>query len=340
MQVTRFFSVLFSFYLLLAWSGCRDSKDCCDLGPDFSKGVLVVNEGPFGGTGSISWYDPESGSTVEDLFGQANQGAALGQFVQSLTFIGSRAYICVNGAGKVVVVDARTFEYVDTLRGIESPRYMLDLGDGRALVSQWSSDPSRGIAIVDLSTLNAVGYIPAGNGPNWMLRLPNSNEVLVTNSGGFGSDNSVSRINVSTRQEVERIALPQKNPTKLVRRPNGDIFVHCSGYFLDPNPMGWIGMIDGSQGFETGPYGGGLSLAPNGQTLYYFDGNGINEYGKGLAIAGSYYGLACDPKSGDLYCANPRDFNSKGFVEIFSADYKLKGTFNAGVAPSEIIIRY
>lgn len=339
MQFTRFFTLLFAAYLAWVWIGCGGQKDCCELGPDYSKGILVVNEGPFGGTGSITWHDPASGLTIEDVFSQANQGAVLGQFVQSLTFIGSRAYICVNGAGKVVVVDARTFAYIDTLRGIESPRYMLDLGDGRALVSQWSGDPNRGIAIVDLSTLNAVGYIPAGNGPNAMIRLANPDEVLVANSGGFGSDNTLSRINIKTRQEVERITLAYKNPTRLVRQSGGAVFTQCSGYFLDAEPKGWVGKADGSAGEEIGPYGGGLCLAPDGQKMYYYDGAGIHEYGKGLVIGGSYYGLACDQRNGDLYAANPRDFNSKGFVEIFSPDYKSKGKFDAGIAPSEIIIR-
>ena len=35
-------------------------------------------------------------------------GAVLGQFVQSLTFYGNKAYIVVNGANRVVVVDAKT----------------------------------------------------------------------------------------------------------------------------------------------------------------------------------------------------------------------------------------
>ena len=121
----------FLLLLFLAFSACRDARDPDPpaSGTDYSRGVLVVNEGPFGGTGTITWHDPSTGETVQDVFGQANGGAALGQFVQSVTVHDDRTYIVVNGANKIYVVDARTFEFLDTIGGLALPRYFLPLDD-------------------------------------------------------------------------------------------------------------------------------------------------------------------------------------------------------------------
>ncbi|MEZ4893980.1 MAG: hypothetical protein R2778_13315 [Saprospiraceae bacterium] len=34
--------------------------------------VFLVNEGQFGSTGTITWYDPASGETVQDVYGAEN----------------------------------------------------------------------------------------------------------------------------------------------------------------------------------------------------------------------------------------------------------------------------
>ncbi len=106
----KLFSSLFDC-CLVAISACGEKELCCDNPqPDYPKGIFVVNEGPFGGTGTISWHNPDTGETQDSLFEKANNGAVLGQFVQSLTFFNGKAYIVVNGANRVVVVDAKTFQ--------------------------------------------------------------------------------------------------------------------------------------------------------------------------------------------------------------------------------------
>src|SRR5262249_32198964 len=129
---------------LLVWGAffffsCQhDPADCTDRpAGNYAHGVFVVNEGGFNQSGTISWHDPATGETVADVYGLANCDAQLGQFVQSLAFHNGKGYICVNGANKVIVVDATTFRFLDSIPGLKLPRYFLPLNDDFALISQW-----------------------------------------------------------------------------------------------------------------------------------------------------------------------------------------------------------
>ena len=167
----------------------------------YTEGVFVVNEGPFGGTGAITWHNPETGETVQDVFGQANNGAVLGAFVQSLTLHNGKAYIVVNGANKIVVVDAVTFVLESVIEGFELPRFFFPLDNERALVSQWGADGLTGsIAAIDLTTKQIISTAPAGKGPEKFFKT-SAGAVLVANSGGFGTDSTCSIISISPFQQ-------------------------------------------------------------------------------------------------------------------------------------------
>ena len=87
MKVTQLYTLLLT--ALWLFSSCNTTTTCedCPLpNGDYSSGIFVVNEGPFGGTGTISWYNPATGEVQDSIFEKANNGAKLGQFVQSLTF--------------------------------------------------------------------------------------------------------------------------------------------------------------------------------------------------------------------------------------------------------------
>lgn len=339
------------FFLFLAsvvlFTAC--SKDNTPSGPgNYTSGVFVVNEGTFGGTGSITWHNPETGETVQDVFGQANGGAALGEFVQSLTLHNGKGYVVVNGANKVYVVDAVTFTYLDTIGGLALPRFFLPLDDDYGLISQWGADGLSGSVVkVDLKTLALVDTILTGAGPEKMIRQANG-LVLVPNSGGFGTDSTVSILNFSATEELDRLVVPGKNPSSaavplFVPNPQGPFtFVHCRGSYLDANPSGWVGAVNSSLGigYTLPPYGEDLSVSPDGQTLYIAAGGKLYKLGEmGLAawLDQPAYGLSCQPATGNVYCADARDFNSAGEVVIYRPDGTLLSRFPTGIAPGEIV---
>lgn len=337
------FSLFVSLVFLFAFSACRDIREEPLLSQhDYRHGIFVVNEGGFNGSGSISWHDPATGTTEADIYALENNGADLGQFAQSLAFHNGKGYICVNGANRVVVVDATTFHYIDTIRGITSPRYFLPIDDRYALISQWNTAADKALAKVDLQTNQVVEYLPCGSGPEKMLRL-NADEILVANSGGFGTDSTVSRVNLNTGQEVERYVAGDQIPCCLARPAfgSGQPVVLCKGYFGDANSQGWLGDFGPNTiAYTVDKYADDLVASPDAGRLYFAGAGAVfalTASGVQQLFDQATYGLACHPVTGDLYCGTP-DFASNGQVKVYSPAGALLDSFPVGIGPGEIVI--
>lgn len=309
----------------------------------YAHGVFVVNEGPFGGTGSISWYNPSTGETVSDVFALENKGAVLGQFVQSLYFHNDKAYIVVNGANKIYVVDAETFKYQTTIEGLTLPRFFLPLDEQTALVSQWGNGATGSIARIDLGTHTILSTTPVGGGPEKMVRLPDG-RIYVANSGGLGADSTVSVLDALGNAELSRILTGGKNPGSIaLLGVTGQPYAHCRGTFTDATPKGWVGPLDGSAGFDTAPFGDDLVASPDGNLLYFSAGGSIWKIENSSAPVKLFdqaaYGLGVDPQTGNLFCADAGLFSANGEIVVYSPDGQRLMSFPAGIAPSELIFR-
>lgn len=312
----------------------------------YEKGVFVVNEGPFGGTGTITWHDPATGETVQDIYGKANNGAALGQFVQSLAFHNGKGYIVVNGRNQVVVVDAATFAFLDTIVGLIMPRFFLPRDNNYGYISQWGTNGVNGsIAKVDLQTNAIVKTIPTGSGPEKMLIA--DGVLWVANSGGFGVDSTVSHIFTATENgSVSEPVFGQRNPLGLAKAAgvtNYPFAVLCKGDYTDPSATGWLTRADAPNvsGVATVPGADDLVASPDGYTYYFIGGGAVYAYdnsGLKKRFDQAAYGLACHPVTGELYCADPKDYSSAGVVVIRKPTGEQVGSFPVGVAPGEIVI--
>jgi len=332
---------LFLFGILL-FQSCKDDT-CENRNGDYSKGVFVVNEGPFGGTGTITWHNSETGETVQDVFAEENNCATLGQFVQSLTFYNGKGYIVVNGADKVVVVDARTFRFLDTIGGLALPRFFQrSFGNPNiAYISQWGADGVSGsLAVVDLNSNTVIKTIPTGSGPEKMFAL-NSDVLYVANSGGFGVDSTVALVSMFTDQVQNKFVVAEKNPTCLASSGNRT-FTLCKGYYDDVASAGWLGDFGpNTVSIPVDKYADDLVASPDGTALYFLGGGAIWTY-KDNSVSKLFdqpaYGLACHPTTGELYCADGKDFNSASEIVIYKPDGTKVGSFSAGISPGEIVI--
>ena len=332
-----FFHLLF---LTAIFSACNREEEPAK--GKYEKGIFVVNEGLFGGTGAITWHDPETGETEQDIFGKANDGAVLGEFVQSLTFHNGKGYICIGGGTKIVVVDAATFEFLDTIGGLSRPRYFLPYGNQFALVTQWGPDGNSGtVAKIDLTTNKVVQTSPViGAGPDKMLQI--GDQVVIANSGGFTTDSTLIVFRLSTFSVDDRVITGGKNPGMCVQT-NSDVFVLCKGTFNDPVPQGWFGSSNDPQnGQSVPPYSEDLCASPDKNSLYFAGGGAIYQYKNGTLstlIPQQAYGLACDAATGNLICTDAKDFNSAGEAIVYKTDGTKVESFPTGIAPGEIVIR-
>ena len=308
----------------------------------YETGIFVVNEGPFGGTGTITWYDPVTGATEQDIFANANGGAVLGELVQSLTFYNDKGYICIGNSTKIVVVDAATFKFLDTIGGLAKPRYFLPYGDHFALVTQWGADGNTGtVAKVDLNTNEVVQTSPfIGAGPDKIFPF-NADVVLIPNSGGFSEDSTITTFRLSTFSVEDRSVAGGKNPG-VCALANADVFVLCKGSFADIVPTGWLGLADNPASGQNIPiYSDDLCASPDKSTLYFTGGGALYEWKNGTlrtVVQQQAYGLTCHPGTGDLYCTDAKDFSSAGEAVIYKPDGTKIGGFSTGIAPGEIVI--
>jgi len=349
MTLKYIFFALLSTTLLIACGDHLNQAAAPDDEPGrYDTGVLVVNEGAFNGTGTITWHNPATGETVQDVFGLENGGAALGQFVQSLCLHNGKAYIVVNGANKVVVVDAATFKYEGEITNLALPRFFLPIDANTAYVSQWGADGLTGsLARVDLNTLQVTQTIPTGKGPEKMLRR--GDLILVANAGGFGLDSTMSVVNMPLGVEQSRELVQNgRNPGALLSDVFDGVrtFVLSRGYFLDSAPSGSLSTLFGinqlpDQSWQTPAYSEDLCRSPQKDALYFTGGGGVYRMQSGgtpeKILDVFAYGLGCHPQNGHLYCADAKDFSAAGEVRIFSPDGVLQGSFAAGIAPGEIV---
>lgn len=338
------------FFLILPalFAACNhdaDTGDCGNRNGDYSKGVFVVNEGPFGGSGSISWHNDDTGETVEDVFASENCGAKLGQFVQSITFYKDRAFIVVNGADKIVVVDAATFEQKDVITGIASPRYFTILDDQYACVTYWGADGfSGGLAKVDLNTLKVLDRVSLPQPEKVYVLDPY--HVMTANVGGYGLDSTVSFVDIGNVFQESSVVKYKGAPACFDYRLGEAPMVLCKGGY-GPAPdftayPGWLANTGTLAGYEIPNGSDDLCANPDRSALYFIGGGSVWAY-KGAAPVKLFdqaaYGLGCHPQSGNLYCADAKDFSSNGTVYVYKPDGTLLSSFAVGIAPGEVTFR-
>jgi len=340
---------LFSLSLIVVLctiSSCGEKELCCDNPqPDYPKGIFVVNEGPFGGTGTISWHNPDTGETQDSLFEKANNGAVLGQFVQSLCFHNGKGYIVVNGANRVVVVDIKTFKYLDTIGGLAQPRFFLPLDSNTAYISQWGSDGLTGSVVkVNLSTNEVVKTIATGRGPEKMVRA--NDRVYVANSGGYGKDSTLTEILILN--DASQI-LPLSggiNPSSLVwnkQQSPSKLFYVCKGYYLDLMQKGLLNFFNNAgPGIEVPPTSDDLVLDEDSGEMYFIGAGNVYKVSPDLNLtqifAQNAYGLGYDADQDLLYCADAKNFSTAGEVYIYKTNGTKIGSFRTGVGPGEVVI--
>jgi len=350
MKVNILTAALLSLLLsgIFLFSSCADADSMLAPTPGrYETGVFVVNEGPFGGTGTITWHDPTTGETVQDIFAKANNGVVLGEFVQSLTFHNGKGYIVVNGTNQIIVVEAGTFQYLATITGFILPRFFLPLDNDYAYVSQWGENGlNGGVAKVDLRSNQIIKTIPTGAGAEKMLL--SDGLLYVANSGGFGVDSTIAHIYVGTENGSVRENIPgQRNPACLAKAAgvsNYPFAALCKGDYLDPQSTGWLAKATAPNlgGLATVSGADDLVTSPDGATYYFIGGGAVYTYsnnGLQKRFDQAAYGLACDPATGELYCADARDFASNGEVVIRKPTGEQVGSFPVGIAPGEVIIK-
>ncbi len=337
------------FFLLILSTlfACHKDQAVAPPASGYTNGVFIANQGKYPGPGEISFFSRDSGKIVNDIYSKANAGASPGSVIQSVSVWNGKAYIAANNSKKIVVVDAATFKYIETIDSsvVTFPTYFLGIDDSKAYVSDWGKNGVNGsVYVYDLKNKKTTKTLSVGKGADKMLRIGNT--VYVANTGGFDKDSVIGIIDV-TSDAIKTLKVGV-NCNSITKDVNGDVWALCGGAYTDAQPAGKLARIHNGVVDKTitvAAFSSSLIADPSGKSLYFINGDGTlkaldvaSATVTALDIAGiasvNPGALDIDPKTGYLFVADAKDFSSNGVLYVIDAVSKtVKYTLSTGVAP-------
>ncbi|MDY8138894.1 YncE family protein [Aquimarina sp. 2201CG5-10] len=341
---------------LLFMTSCNDDDDnvlAPSLG-DFENGILISHEGTFGGvTGTVSFVPNDLSQVQNDIYNVVN-GEDLGVFQQSIGFYEDLAFIVVDNANTIAVVNRYTFEKVTTITtGLSTPRYITFLNN-KGYVTNWGDTASATddfVAIVNLTDYTVEGTtISVSEGPEQILEKDGS--LYVSHKGGFGRNNVVTIINGADNQTQE-IEVGDK-PDELILDSSGNVWVLSEGHTEYDNDFNIVSQTPGAlvkintttKTIDTTiPFTG--TDQPNRMTysngtIYYSLNEqiyAVSETSTALPtesiISGNFYGISV--KDNKLYAVDAGDFASSGTMKVFDLSTNEEtNSLTVGIVPAKI----
>lgn len=334
------------------WMACTEEVDTGHNGEVGETGVFIVNEGNFMSvSGDISFYDFESDSLKNNLFLNAN-GMAAGDVVMDILVLDSTGIISANNSNLLRVFRLSDFALIKTIP-IVSPRYLVEVSPDKVYVSSWTGR----VFVLDVKTFTFVDSISVGPYPEDMTLL--DGRVYVANSSGFGSDHTVSIINVVS-QSVERTVTVGVGPATLAADESTHrIYVACTGNeYVSQVIPGSVYVIDGMSlsvvdsmirvnngGIQDTIFPSKIAVRGSlGVMISGFAGPIISFDPGSLTatdtISGTFYGVGVNPTdSGDskIYATT---FSLLGRFQIFESSDGPSRDLLVGEFPSGLVFRH
>lgn len=358
-----FFRIIGSFLFaamslfIVSCNGTTDPIPEPPVHPEFGKGLFIANEGSFTyANASLSFYDTEVDTVMNDLFYRANE-KPLGDVAQSLSLSDGSLFVVVNNSNVIYKVDAATQKYESQLTDFYSPRYMMFVAPDKAYVSDLEGTDMWIVNPVDMSH---TGTITMGKTTEKMVRV--DNEVFVTNWSNMyqpeTENNTVQVIDVRKDSLVAEIQVG-KEPNSIVVDKNNKIWVLSSGGYsnpeapelccIDPVTRQVVNRFTFSGGYPD-CYPSNLTINGTGERLYFIDSDiysmsitdtQLPENHFIVKPEGStYYNIAIDPKDGDIYVTDAKNYVVDGELLRYSPDGTLCSQKTVGIIPGYMLFNY
>ena len=282
---------------------------------EIGKGVFVLNEGTFTyANSSLTFYDNVADTVGNNIFYKANM-APIGDIAQSLCLHDNSLFIVVNNSGYVYKVDAKTVKYQAKLDNLNSPRFMIPVGDGKAYISDLERT---GLWVVDINEMKVTGFVETGNTTDRMIRI--GDKLFVCNWSNYylpeTSNETVQVIDIASDSYIADIKV-SKEPNSMVLDSAGMLWDTGNIlYFLN----GGYGTLDL------------YSMSINDKTLPDTP----------FITAGSrnFYNVAVSPENGDIYVIDVKNYTQNGEVFRYTSDGNLITSFTAGIIPNYMLFNY
>jgi YVTN family beta-propeller protein len=346
-------SSLLCLPLLFALASCTKDPSSPEIPPatvPAVHGTYILNEGDFRTPmdARLSLYDLSRDTVSLDVVESANAGQHLGNTADDMFLFRDRLYILMSGSENIVVVSTSSHHIVQSadFPGRVPHSMVLDSVRNRLYVSELYRNA---VVAVDLTTLAVVDTVAVGANPQEMLL---DGGVLYVCNSGYGSSRTVSVVAVSPLSVVKTLTL-REGPTGITRAGDGSIVVACMGnpYSMPPVAGGLYKINATNRAVEdsvimTEPLWGTVCAGKGGDVFFIgvtagsFYGGPVHRYlfsSRTLSnsiVPGTYYGMAVDASSGDLYVADAKNFASNGEVRIYSEALTLKRTLAVQKGPA------
>lgn len=323
------------FVMTIGWicflCACSDSQnESTDL-PSVSQ-VFIVCEGNYGSNNAtLSVLDSvESDTTFNNVFASAN-GRKLGDHAHSMLVVDTLGFIAVTNSDKIEIIDTRTYESIQTVKEIASPRSIVHWND-KLLITSYSDSS---IVSLSFSTRTLDFRVKLKHRPDEIALL--NDKAYISNSPNL-NDSVITVVDLPTHQ-TDTIILT-KNPVSLVADGiRNRIYVACSG----SGTAGYIAVIDGVTNTVVQKIGEFNSIKPvkvilqDSLLAYISSPNGpiqvynLNQSAIAAHISGNYHAIAFG--NNELFATDGLDFISNGDLVWFSSDFKIRRKFKVGRSP-------
>ncbi len=334
------FSILSLLILLLS---CSKDEEKSTI--DYSSGLFVVNEGPFGsGTGTITYQNGQD--TIQDVFGKENAGKALGNIAQSMIKFKDKYFISINNGAKIQVVNAKDFTSATEIKDIPVPRYFAT-DNNKLYISSWGADFNSGAVYeINPSTLTLSNPIKVGGAPENMYFQNGKLYVAISSSSAQNNSKNIAVIDTKTNL-IQKTILVGDSPEVITKDKNGDLWVICNGLTDWANPAkntpGSLHKIKNDQvvaSFTISNGANGLVIDKKGDRLYFLMGDKVMAHDitdmifeSESVYDGIFYGLGYDTSRGRIYVADAGDYQSNGRALFIDPTTQATGRFTAGIIP-------
>lgn len=306
------------------------------------KGVFIINEGNFSwGNGSISFYNPKKKYVENNIFKKKNS-RPLGDVVQSMTVINQKGYIVVNNSQKIEVVNINDFKSINTIYGLNSPRYILPVSNDKLYVTDLYDNA---ISIIDISTNSIIKKIKTSG---WTENLlASNNKVYVCNV----KKGNLLIINPYTDTIQDSITL-SAGAKYIVKDSTGYLWVLCDGdlgtdypalYKITPVYDTIVNKLSFPD-INSSP--SNLCINKFGNKLFYLNNDvfAMDIFSNQLPLVPVinnnnklFYALGIDPTNDDIYVSDAVDYVQEGIILRYDKNYTLLDSFKVGIIPGAFV---
>jgi YVTN family beta-propeller protein len=329
---------------------CTKKNNVVAAPTNVTTGVYSLNQGNYGQNNTtITYYDFNASTATTDYFMNVNH-FRLGDTGSDFIIYGGKIYIVMNNSGTVVVANAFTMQFIDTIdfknAGVNRGPENIVANGTNVFVS--STDGT--VAVIDTTALSISKFISVGSNPAQMA--VSGTNLYVSNTGGYSAqfDSTVSVIDLNSLTETSKITVGI-NPGSIAADLSGNIYVACTGDYnavapkmvkVSTNTNSVINSADTAAGivryysgnlYVIGGYLG-LPLVRELSTTD-FSAAKANFISDGTTVT-TPYSLDIDNATGDVYVSDAKDYSSPGEVFCFDKTGTKKFSFSTSPTASPI----